>query len=80
MNAINHEELETARQLLADIIDQPLASVPLNADVMNFPAWDSLVHVRILLAIEAETGRQLDSDLISNLKSLQDIADALRKR
>lgn len=80
MKAIDHQELETARQLLAEIIDQPPASVPLDANVQNFPAWDSLVHVRILLAIEAETGCLLDSDLISNLKTLQDIADALRRR
>ena len=80
MNVIYHQDLEIARQMLADIIDQPPLSIPLDADVFNFPAWDSLVHVRILLAIEAKTGRLLDSDLISNLKSLQDVAEALQNR
>ncbi len=77
MNVVNRQDIEAARQMLADIIDQSSTSIPLDADVMNFPAWDSLVHVKILLAIEAKTGRLLDSDLISNIKSLQDIAAAL---
>ena len=80
MTPIKVQALETARRLIADILERPLEAVPLDTSIGNFPAWDSLVHVRILLAIEARTGRMLDSELISSVKSVEDIAAALDGR
>jgi acyl carrier protein len=68
---------DAARTLVAIVTERPTQSVPADADISNFPAWDSVAHVRILLEIEARTGKPLDSDQISSIRSLKDVASAL---
>ncbi|WP_378946700.1 acyl carrier protein [Mesorhizobium sp. ANAO-SY3R2] len=69
--------LDAARALVAGVLELPLEAVPLDGSVDTIPAWDSVTHVRILLAIEAETGHLLDSELIATLSSVSDVARAL---
>lgn len=74
---MSETNLEAARALVAGVLELPLEAIPLDGDVDTIPAWDSVTHVRILLAIEAETGRPLDSELIATMRSLNDVALAL---
>ena len=69
--------LEAARALVAGVLELPIEAIPFDGSVDTIPAWDSVTHVRILLAIEAETGRLLDSDLIATMRSISDVALAL---
>lgn len=48
--------------------------VPLDADMMSLPAWDSMNHVTLLLEIEQELGRPLRPDEIGSIDSVQSIA------
>ena len=77
MSESNGRDVEKARALVARVLDVPGQAVPLDGSVETIPAWDSLGHVRILLAIEGETGRTLDSELIAGLRTIKDVARAL---
>jgi acyl carrier protein len=77
MSALTAEAMAHARRLVATALECPLDAVTDDASVDNLAAWDSIAHVRLLLAIEAETGRSLDSDTIANLRSVADVAAAL---
>ena len=66
-----------ARQLVADSLGQPLEAVPEDAAIGTLAAWDSLGHVRILLALEAALGRRLTTTAIAELRALDDVARLL---
>ena len=68
---------QSAAQLLADILDRPVESIPANASIHNFPAWDSLAHVMLMLALEDASGTPVDPAKIMMLFSLEAVDDYL---
>jgi acyl carrier protein len=42
--------------------------------------WDSLAHLRLLLAIEAKIGRLLDPDEIMRIETLDDVVALLNRK
>lgn len=62
-----------ARLLLASVLERPVENVPADASIANFPAWDSLAHVRLILALEEDLGARLSPSTIAGLFSLADI-------
>jgi acyl carrier protein len=67
-------ELSGAKQLLAEAIGADAAAVPDGARIGGYERWDSLVHMRLILALEEKIGRQLDPDEAVRIESLQDVA------
>lgn len=61
----------TAAAIMADILERPVGSVPDDASIHNFPAWDSLVHVKLMLVLEEVTGRPVDPARIAMMADLQ---------
>nr|MBA3448533.1 acyl carrier protein [Pseudaminobacter sp.] len=74
MSETHGPDVEAARAFVARVLDLLTQAVPFDGGVDTIPAWDSLGHVRILLAIEAETGRALDSELVATLRTVEDVA------
>ena len=72
-------ELGSARQFLADAINAEIAAIPEDARIGSFERWDSLAHMRLLLAIEKHIGRQLDPDDAVRIECLGDVAKLLGK-
>lgn len=63
-----------AKQLLAEATGADAATVPDAARLGGFARWDSLAHLRLILALEEKIGRQLDPDEAVRIESLHDIA------
>jgi len=72
--------VERARRLLAAALAVDPATLPDDASLATEPSWDSLAHVRIMLAIEAERGAQLPAEEAVRIGALADIAAALGDR
>jgi acyl carrier protein len=66
--------LDSAKQLLAEATGADAATVPDTARLGGFARWDSLAHLRLILALEEKIGRQLDPDEAVRIESLHDIA------
>ena len=66
----------SAKMLLAEAIAVDASEVPDDACVGVFDAWDSIAHLRLILALEAAIGRQLDPDEAVAIERLTDV-DAL---
>jgi acyl carrier protein len=66
-----------ARAMLADAIGSDPAQVPETARIGLFERWDSLAHLRLLLAIEQRIGRPLEPDEAVAIESLDDVARLL---
>ena len=70
-------ELIEARTLLADAIGVETAAVPEDAGLGTFERWDSLAHMRLILALEQRIGRLLDPDEAVAIDCLADVARLL---
>jgi len=68
---------DQAKKLLAEAANCDAAAIPDNVRIGQFERWDSLAHLRLVLAIEGEIGRQLDPDESVGIETLSDIAALL---
>ena len=66
-----------AKQLLADAANCDSATIPDDVRIGNFERWDSIAHLRLVLAIEQQIGRQLGPDEAVRIESLTDVAALL---
>jgi acyl carrier protein len=53
------------------------AMISTDARIGLFERWDSLAHMRLILALEQRVGRLLDPDETISIKSLDDVARLL---
>ncbi len=68
-------ELITAiRELVADALGIDLSEVPANGSMESIADWDSLQHLGVINAIEAEYDLSVDPDEIAALHSIAAIA------
>ena len=69
-----------ALHLLADALLADAQDLPADAALGVTPGWDSLGHVRLVLALEAHLARPLTPDEIVALGSLADIEALLQRQ
>lgn len=70
--------LRGARVLAAEAIGVPADLLRDDAAIGSLEAWDSLAHMRLLLAIEEALGRELTPEEAANVLSLADVERLLR--
>jgi acyl carrier protein len=68
---------QRAKKLLAEAANCDSAMIPDDVRIGTFERWDSLAHLRLVLAIEQKIGRQLDLDETIRIESLTDVAALL---
>lgn len=71
MNKPSNKDL--AKTLLAQATERELSEVPESASVETWDAWDSLSHMRLILAMEAHLGRELPPEAVVEIASLPDV-------
>ena len=65
--------LAVARRLLAEATGYPEAEIDDQASIDSLDSWDSLAHMRLILANEAETGSLVAPEAVVDLMSLADV-------
>lgn len=65
---------EQARRLLAEVLGVDAGALDETASAETLEAWDSLAHMRLVLRLEEELGRQLTADEILEATSLPEVA------
>ncbi|MBI1731544.1 MAG: acyl carrier protein [Gammaproteobacteria bacterium] len=68
-----------ARALLGKALGLSPAAIADDATVHDLEQWDSLGHMRLVAAIEAETGTILSAEQILALSSLPDVVRILTR-
>lgn len=69
------EILDRVQQVVADQLDRDDLSLSMNSLASNVDGWDSLAHVRIMIAVEEEFGVRFD---LSEITSLTNVGDLVR--
>ena len=71
--------LFNARHLVASALSIAVNAVPGNAGMDTLEGWDSLGHMRIVLALEQNIGRALDTEEILAISDVINLAEILEK-
>ena len=69
------EILERVQAVVADQIDRDDVALSMSTVAASVDGWDSLAHVRIMIAVEEEFGVRFD---MSEITSLSDVGDLVR--
>lgn len=64
---------DAGRRILAAGLELAETSIPEDASFETMEEWDSIAHMRIVMAIEAEIGRPVTTDEVLQLMSLSDV-------
>lgn len=64
---------EKARELLAGALNLPQQDVDGSTMIGVTQQWDSLAHMRLMLALEEALGSELDMEAVVNIASLSDV-------
>jgi len=64
---------EAGKKILSVGLELPESSIPEDASFETMDEWDSLAHMRIVMAVEAEIGRPVTTDEILQMLSLSDV-------
>ena len=63
-----------ARRLLAEATGYPEVEIDDEASFESLDSWDSLAHMRLILAIEAELGSLIEPEAVVELMSFAEVA------
>lgn len=69
--------MSDASSFLADALGIPAETLPKDAALGTPAAWDSIGHMRLVLALEERLGRSLTSEEMLGLDSLSDVETLL---
>ena len=75
MGVSEGEVLDRVRQVVADQLDEDDVALSMDTIASNVEGWDSLAHVRIMIAVEEEFGVRFD---MSEITSLTNVGDLVR--
>ncbi len=73
------DKRSVARQLLATALEMVPAEIEDDAAIGRLNNWDSLAHMRLIMALEEHMGIQLAPDVVVAISDLSDIASILEE-
>jgi acyl carrier protein len=68
------------REMLSDVLGLGVRDIHLSTSRANTAAWDSLKHIEIVMALEAEFGVSLSVEEIEAINSVNDILRTLQAK
>ena len=69
---------ETLRGQMAEIMRVDAEQITLETQFGDFPQWDSMGHMDLMVMLESEFDVPINADTISELVSIQAILDQIR--
>ena len=72
--------VKAAIDLLAEVLQMSADEICEEDTIETLEKWDSLNHMRMILAIEDKYRLQVDPDIALSLFTIRDIADFLEKQ
>ncbi|MDH3943181.1 MAG: acyl carrier protein [Anaerolineae bacterium] len=70
MQSTHPELLQNVRDVIAKILNVPLADVPAEMAFGDIPQWDSMGHMEVMLALEENFSVPVNADTIGELVSV----------
>lgn len=64
---------ERVKRVMSDVFGVPAEEIPDDADAETLESWDSLGHMSLMLALEAEFNVSIPSETMLELLSVEEI-------
>lgn len=71
---------QQVRQIAADVFNLPVDQITDQTSPQTLADWDSVQHLNLVLAIEAQLGVQLDPQEIEQIRTIGDAIRVAEKR
>lgn len=71
--------ISKAKEILSATLKLPEIKIDENTAIGKTPEWDSLAHMRLLLALEEVLGRELGMEEVVEIESLSDVENTLKR-
>ena len=71
--------LERVQSIMRDVFEDDTIILTRETSAEDMEAWDSMNHVRLIVAIEQELGIQLPMELVNELKNVGELVDLIDK-
>lgn len=68
---------EEARQIITECTSIAKDDITVDLAAGDLPGWDSLGHMRIILALETRIGRELTTDEIISIRTVRELSEFL---
>ncbi len=68
------------RSLFAEVFNVEVSQIDPSAQLGEWPAWDSMAHMDLMVALESRFGVEISADTISQLISIPAILDHLKTK
>lgn len=78
MSLYDTDLLNSVKDVLAREWNLPLSEIPDDAALNHHPSWDSLGHIRVMLALQSELEVKLNEKTIQSLSSVSRIVEHLK--
>jgi acyl carrier protein len=67
------------RTIFRDIFDDDMMSISESTSKMDIEDWDSVAHIKLVLAIEDEFGIRMSTEEVSTIKSVAGFMVAIQR-
>lgn len=76
------EELltEDVRRVFLEVFDDPNLRIDSNTSRDDITDWDSVAHLKIVLALEEMFGLEFDTDEVASIRTVGEFVSALQAR
>ena len=71
--------LDRLRDIFREACDDPELEISENTVQEDIPAWDSVITIQIVLAVEAEFNVRLTTDEVAAVHSVRDLLNAVER-
>ncbi len=72
--------LNTLKEIMIDVFDNEDLDINENTSADDIEEWDSLSHIRLIVAVERKFGFKLKNSEIESLKNVGDLAKLVDAR
>jgi acyl carrier protein len=71
---------ENVRSIISENLDVPVESVRSDSKASDFPAWDSVQHLVLVMDVEQKCDCKFSLEEIAEMNSVEKIVKAVEKR
>lgn len=77
---VDQQFLNDLNSLFAEVFKVEVSQIDPLAQLGEWPAWDSMAHMDLMVALESRFGVEITADTISQLTSIPAILEHLRAK
>jgi acyl carrier protein len=74
------EVLSKITEILSEVIDSPQLQLTEESTADGVEDWDSVNHVKLLIALESDLGIQFGTDEVNGIKNVGGLIDAIQSK